>query len=466
MQGNISYSPGVQRYIDEARKLMAEQKRYIDEMRGLKFDTIAVHGLYSVEHALSKNQGALIEPFYLSTSEGYRDSDELEAALAYLVPAWVYTRIHNPTVHYLETTLALLESYGCDCEASALATSSGMSAVFIATDPLLARRSASETINFAATANCYGGTFQQFSVRRTAEQGMEVRWVADAADVDQWAKRIDKNTRFLYGEMPSNPGLGAFPIDEVADLAHSHGIPLIVDSTVATPALMRPLAFGADIVVHSASKSMTMSGFGIGGAVISRKGITTNIDNDLLAEDYAVYLKQLPFRDYGPCISPFNAGVTLAEIKTLRCKMELVSRSSQKVAEFLETHPMVERVDYLGLPSHPLHEIAGRYMALVDSREPDGKPVNLHGHLLSFCVRGGASKARKVFDAFRRIYRATDLGRIKSVATIPAISTHQQQGEEARNMAGIPPNLIRLCVGGEHPDDIIADLDQALNAAK
>ena len=137
MQGNVDYSPGVQRYIDEARRMMAEQQRHVDEMRGLKFDTIAVHGLYSVEHALNKNQGALVEPFYLSTSEGYRDSDELEAALAYLVPAWVYTRIHNPTVHYLETTLALLESYGCDCEASALATSSGMSALFIATDPPL-----------------------------------------------------------------------------------------------------------------------------------------------------------------------------------------------------------------------------------------------------------------------------------------------------------------------------------------
>jgi cystathionine beta-lyase/cystathionine gamma-synthase len=127
---------------------------------------------------------------------------------------------------------------------------------------------------------------------------------------------------------------------------------------------------------------------------------------------------------------------------------------------------MVEQVDFLGLPAHPLHGLASKYMELVDSEGPGGKPVNLYGHLMSFRVRGGAEETRKVFDRFRRIYRATDLGRIKSVATIPAISTHQQQGEEARRMADIPPNLIRLCVGGEHPDDVINDLDQALSVLK
>jgi len=155
-------------------------------------------------------------------------------------------------------------------------------------------------------------------------------------------------------------------------------------------------------------------------------------------------------------------------MRTLRSKIDLMSRSTMKVAEWLERHAMVESVEYLGLPSHPLHDLASRYMWLVDAEHDDlyGKPVNRYGHLMSFCVKGGPERTRKVFDGLQRIWRATDLGRIKSVATIPAISTHQQQGEEGRKLAGIPPNLIRLCVGAEHPDDVMADLDQALLGAR
>jgi len=205
MSDTVAMSDGVQRYVEQAEQMLEEQRRLVEEVRTLKFDTIAVHGLYSMQEALRKNQGAIIEPIFMSTSEGYNDSDELEAALAYLIPAWVYTRIHNPTVHYLETTLALLEGYGCDCNTTALATSSGMSAVFMATDPLLVRKG-SEKINFVATAQCYGGTYQQFSVRRMEEQGIEVRWVVHPHETKEWAALIDGNTRFVYGEMPSNPG--------------------------------------------------------------------------------------------------------------------------------------------------------------------------------------------------------------------------------------------------------------------
>jgi O-acetylhomoserine/O-acetylserine sulfhydrylase-like pyridoxal-dependent enzyme len=144
--------------------------------------------------------------------------------------------------------------------------------------------------------------------------------------------------------------------------------------------------------------------------------------------------------------------------------MDLVSQNCQKVAEWLQKHPKVYQVDFLGLPGHPLHAVAKKYLKLVDSGDAPGGEVNRYGHLMSFRVDGPPANARKVFDGFRMIYRATDLGRIKSVATIPAISTHQQQGEEARRMADVPPQLIRLCVGAEHPDDVIADLDQALKA--
>ena len=268
--------------------------------------------------------------------------------------------------------------------------------------------------------------------------------------------------------MPSNPQLGFFDVAAVADLAHSHNLPLICDSTVATPALLRPICHGADIVVQSATKSLTTSGFGVAGAVIARNNLITNIDNEHLKKDFALYIKYLPNRDYGPNLHPMQAIMTLNDMRTLRSKMDLLSRNTMKVAEFLQTHPQVESAAYLGLPDHPLHEVASKYMWLVDAEHDEqyGKPVNRYGHLMSFCVKGGPDATRNVFDALQRIWRATDLGRIKSVATIPAISTHQQQGEEGRKLANVPPNMVRLCVGGEHPDDIIADLDQALNKAR
>jgi O-acetylhomoserine/O-acetylserine sulfhydrylase-like pyridoxal-dependent enzyme len=329
-------------------------------------------------------------------------------------------------------------------------------------------KSVDEPRNFVATAQCYGGTFQQFNVRLAEERGIECRWVEDSTNIDEWASKIDRNTRFLYGELPSNPGQGFFDIQAVADLAHSHNLPLICDSTVATPALLRPICHGADLVVQSATKTLTSSGFGIAGAVIGRKGVVTSIPNDQLKNDFALYIKYLPNRDYGPNLHPMQAILSLNDMRTLRSKMDMFSRNTMSVAQWLETHPQVEKVEYLGLRSHPLHELASKYMWLVDAEHDAqyGKPINRYGHLMSFCVKGGAEKARAVFDRLQRIWRATDLGRIKSVATIPAISTHQQQGEEGRKLARIPPNLIRLCVGGEHPDDIIADVDQALTAAR
>jgi cystathionine beta-lyase/cystathionine gamma-synthase len=219
--------------------------------------------------------------------------------------------------------------------------------------------------------------------------------------------------------------------------------------------------------VQSVTKSLTTSGSGVAGAVIARKNLTSNIDNDAMKRDFPLYAKDLPNRDYGPNLHPMQAILSLTEMRTLRSKMDMLSRNTMTVAEFLERHPQVESVQYLGLPNHPLHDLASRYMWLVDA-EHDAhyrKPVNRYGHLMSFCIKGGPQPTRKFFDALQRIYRATDLGRIKSIATIPAISTHQQQGEAGRKLAHIPPNLVRLSVGAEHPDDIIADLDQALAKA-
>jgi O-acetylhomoserine/O-acetylserine sulfhydrylase-like pyridoxal-dependent enzyme len=468
---DIVITPGMQKYIDRADAYLRRRSQYIREVvKKWRFDTIAVHGLYTVQDAIEDYQGAIIEPVFMSTSQAFRDSDEMAAALAYLIPSWAYSRIANPSTYYYEWTLALLEAYGFDGEAECCSTSSGMAAIMTAVQPFLVHRkhSVHEPRNFVATAQCYGGTFQQFNVRLAEERDIECRWVEDATNLDEWAAKIDENTRFLYGELPSNPGLGFFDVKAVADLAHAHNLPLICDATVATPALLRPMCYGADIVVHSATKTMTSSGFGVCGAVIARKGLVTNIPNEQLKNDFSLYIKYLPNRDYGPNLHPMQAILSLNDLRTLRSKVDLMSRSTMKVAQFLQTHPMVERVDYLGLPDHPRHELASRYLWLVDAEHDEqyGKPVNRYGHLMAFCVKGGPLAARACFDGLQRIWRATDLGRIKSVATIPAISTHQQQGEAGRKLAHIPPNLIRLCVGGEHPDDVIADLDRALHGAQ
>jgi O-acetylhomoserine/O-acetylserine sulfhydrylase-like pyridoxal-dependent enzyme len=460
----------MQEYIDRNNVYLAERAKYIKEtVKKWKFDTIAVHGLYSVTDAIKDYQGAIIEPIFMSTSQAYTDSDEMAAALAYKIPTWCYSRIANPSTYYYEWTLALLEGYGFDGTTSCCSTSSGMAAIMTAVQPFLrVVKSAAEPRNFVATAQCYGGTFQQFTVRLMQERNIECRWVKDATNIEEWAAKIDRNTRFLYGELPSNPQLGFFDIQAVADLAHSHNLPLICDSTVATPALLRPICHGADIVVQSVTKSLTSSGFGICGAVIARKNLVTNIDDDQLKEDFSLSVKYLQNRDFGPNLHPLQAVMALNDMRTIRSKMDLMSRSSEKVAAYLADHPSVESVQYLGLANHPLHDLAKRYMWLVDAEFDDqyNRPINRYGHLLSFCVKGGVEKTRKVFDNLQRIWRATDLGRIKSVATIPAISTHQQQGEAGRALAGIPGNMIRLCVGAEHPTDIIADLDQAFHAAK
>ncbi len=381
MAEEVLITEGMQRYIEKNDAYLARRAKYIREVvKKWRFDTIAVHGLYSVEDAIEDYQGAIIEPIFMSTSQAYRDSDEMAAALAYKIPTWCYSRIANPSTYYYEWVLALLEGYGFDGETACCSTSSGMAAIMTAVQPFLvhAHKDTHEPRNFLATAQCYGGTFQQFNVRLAQERDIEVRWVEDPTNLDEWASKVDKNTRFLYGELPSNPGLSFFDIKAVADLAHAHQLPLIVDSTVASPALLRPICHGADIVVQSATKTLSSSGFGICGAVIARKGLTTNIPIEELKNDFALYIKYLPNRDYGPNLHPVQAILTLNDMRTLRSKMDLMSRNTQKVAEWLQGHPMVEDVGYLGLKSHPLHELASRYMWLVDAEHDDtyGRPVN------------------------------------------------------------------------------------------
>ena len=451
-------TPEVQAFVKRGQEMQSAAASTRKKMRQKKFDTIAVHGIYNMEAALA-NQGSILEPAYLSPAQHFENSDHMEAALAYLMPSWAYSRIANPTIGYLEETLALLEAYGFSGETSACVTGSGMSAIFMATNPFL---SGSGPMNIVASAKCYGGTFMLFMERFGNERGVEIRWVTNPMDLKEWETKMDKDTRFVFGEMPSNPGLAMMDIKEVAKLAHQNECPLIIDSTVATPALMRPLCLGADIVVHSLSKSIASSGMAIAGVLIARHNLYSKIGPDELRENFALYVKLLPFRDHGPALSPFSALMILNDLRSLRSRMDLLSNNSMIIAKYLEAQPQIEEVRYPGLESFTGSDIASRTMWLVDGDKDSGNQLNRYGHMLGFTVRGGVKQARKVFDNFQMIWRATDLGRIKSVATIPAISTHQQQGNVGRDLAQVPGNLIRLCVGGEHPDDVIADIDQAL----
>jgi len=452
-----SYSPGIQKYIEQGRQIIEREQNQRAVMRGRKFDTIAVHGLYDMQAALA-NQGSIIEPAFMSTAQHFDNSDQMETALAYLMPGWIYARVANPTLHYLEETLGLLEGYGFDGEVTAHLTGSGMAAVFLGTNPFLMNDQAHPKPNIVASARCYGGTFTLFT-RYANERGIELRWVREPLNVDEWASKIDEETRFVFGEMPSNPSLAVIELEAISALAHAVNAPFIIDSTIATPALMRPFLHGADIVIHSVSKSMSTSGFVIAGAVISRANIPSKVGPAEMCQNYAMYVKGFPHRDMGPTLSPLNALLTLNDLRTLRSRTDTSSQSALKVAQYLLSHPAVESVQYPGLPDFTGYETAARYMKLVDAAEGDSARF---GYLLSFNVRGGSAPARQVFDKLQMIWRATDLGRVKSVATIPMISTHQQISGSDRDVAGLQPNMIRLSVGLEHPDDIIADLEQAL----
>jgi O-acetylhomoserine/O-acetylserine sulfhydrylase-like pyridoxal-dependent enzyme len=449
-------SPGVQEYVNRGVKATHDRAEATAEMRSKRFDTIAVHGLYGAREAMA-NQGSIIEPTYLTTSQHFDSSDHLEAALGYMIPAWGYSRIANPTTGYLEATLAMLEGYGFDGDVSAMVTSSGMSAVFMATQPFLSTEYGSD-VNFASSVKVYGGTYQLFSERYARERSVDVRWIEDSMDISEWEASIDDNTRFLYTEMPSNPGCAITDLEELSRLAERYGLPLIVDSTLASPAIMRPLCFGADIVVHSLSKIIGASGMAIAGAVIARHGIRTRVGEPAMAEDFATWVKLWPARDFGPSLSPMSAMLLLSELRSLRQRADAMSDTALEVARYLESHQSVSAVTYPGLASAPHHDVATRLMQLVDSKEPR------YGSLLSFEVASGDAATRNVFDRFQMIMRATDLGRVKTVAVIPAISTHQQQGPEARDVASIPGNLIRLSVGLEHPEDIINDLSHGLGS--
>ncbi len=464
---HLDHDHGIRHWVNQGKSIAADRKRRIKRTKNWKFDTIATHGLYDLQQAVHLNNGSIIEPIYMSSAQAFQGYDEMEVALAYQMPSWTYSRIANPSTFFLEETIALLEGYGTGLDTSCVACGSGMSAIFSAIEPFLVKDDSLPPANFVSTSRVYGGTFQQFQERQMNDKGIEVRWITDNLDMDEWISKIDKGTRFLYGEMPSNPAVALFDIEKVAALAHSHGIPLIVDATCASPALMRPLEFGADIVVQSTSKIIAASGFTIAGTVTAKHNIPSRVGPDEMKADFATWVKLLPYRDNGPALSPFNAVMALNDLRSLRSRTAQTSATALKVARFLEDHPKVASINYPGLSSHTQASIADKYLVLVDSNDGNGESINAYGYMMTFEIKEKdpykPENTRVFYDNLDMIWRATDLGRVKTVATIPAISTHQQQGEEGRELASILPNYVRLSVGIEHVDDIIRELDHALN---
>lgn len=427
-----------------------------------RFTTLAVRGSY--DHAESANHvGSLGEPAYLATAQHFESTEAMRAIMAGERDGWVYSRRGNPTVRYLENTVAALEGYQVDAKVSAAVVATGMGAVTLATMPFLSAAVGSRP-NIVASPACYGSTTMVFNKRYGSERGVCVRWIKDPLSITEWERCIDDGTRFLYAESPSNPMVQLVDIPALAALARAAQVPLIIDSTLATPALMRPLALGADVVVHSLTKAAGASGRSMGGAVIARHDLQLRAQPSEMTADFAGYLRYGPIRDMGCVMSPFNAWSLLTDIRELRGRVDTMSASALRVAQHLAGCDGVAEVFYPGLNTHGSHRIAKRDMWLVDSGVNGQEPVNRFGFLLCFRPAGGVRAAYEIVDRFKLFWRANNLGQVKSTATIPAIGTHKQVADADPGLAPVPADMIRLSIGLEHLDDILEDLTQALAA--
>lgn len=424
----------------------------------MKLETLAIHAGYSPDPTTK----AVAVPIYQTTSYAF-DSTQHGADLFDLkVPGNIYTRIMNPTNDVLEQRVAALEG-----GVAALAVASGMAAITYAIQTV-----AEAGDNIVSVAKLYGGTYNLFA-HTLPRQGIEVRF-APHDDIAALEALIDDRTKAVFCESIGNPAGNIIDIQALADAAHRHGVPLIVDNTVATPILCRPFEHGADIVVHSLTKYMGGHGTSIGGIVVdsgkfpwaenkARFPLLNTPDASYHGVTYteafgpAAFIgrcRVVPLRNMGAALSPFNAFLILQGLETLALRMERHCENALKVAEYLQQHPQVEWVNYAGLPDHPEHALAQRYT--------DGKPAAI----LSFGIKGGFDAGARFIDALNLVVRLVNIGDAKSLACHPASTTHRQLNDEELHKAGVPRDMVRLSIGIEHIDDILADLEQALEASK
>ena len=423
----------------------------------MKMETLAVHGGYEPE-ATTK---AVAVPVYQTTSYAFDDTQHGADLFDLKVEGNIYTRIMNPTTAVLEKRVAEMEG-----GVGALGLSSGMAAI---TDAIFTIAGSGD--NIVSTHTLYGGTYNLFA-HALPRLGIEVRFV-DPDDLEAMEASIDDHTRLVFCETIGNPLGNVADLTALADLSHAHGLPLVVDNTVPTPVLCRPVEFGADIVIHSLTKYMGGHGTSIGGVVVDsgkfpwldhadRFPMMSEPDasyhgvvyTDLGAAAYITRVRLIPLRNMGAALSPFNSFLVLQGIESLPLRMVRHCENAQKVAEFLQGHDRVNWVQFAGLEDHPHHDRVQRYMGGQASS------------ILSFGIKGGAEAGGRFIDALNLIVRLVNIGDAKSLACHPATTTHRQLDEASMKAAGVSPDMVRLSIGIEHIDDILEDIDQALWAAK
>ena len=427
-------------------------------MSDYKFETLQIHvGQESPDPATD----ARAVPIYATTSYVFKDSATAAGRFGLTEGGNIYTRLMNPTSDVFERRIAALEG-----GAAAMATASGSAAITYAVQNI-----ARAGDHIVSSANLYGGTYNLFA-HTLQEQGIETTFV-DPSDPQNFERAIKSNTKLLYGETLGNPNSDVLDLEAVSAIAHKHGIPLIVDNTFATPYLLRPIEHGADIVVHSATKFIGGHGTVMGGVVVdsgrfdwaandkfpglsrpnpSYHGVVFTEAAGALA--YIIKLRTTLLRDQGAAISPFNSFLLLQGLETLSLRVERHRDNALKVVDFLKNHPQVERVN------HP-SQAGGSQKELYDRYFPEGA-----ASIFTFEIKGGAAAARHFSESLQLFSLLANVADVKSLVIHPASTTHSQLSEEELLAAGITPSTVRLSVGTEHIDDIIADLEQGFAAVK
>ncbi|RMG57056.1 MAG: homocysteine synthase [Deltaproteobacteria bacterium] len=418
-----------------------------------RFDTLCVHGGQEPDPATLSRA----VPIYQTTSYLFRDADHAANLFGLKEFGNIYTRIMNPTTDVFEKRVALLEG-----GVGALAVSSGQAAETVT---ILNIAKAGEEI--VSSSSLYGGTYTLFS-STLKKMGINTIFV-DPSDPENFRKAITPKTRLIFAETVGNPKLDVLDIEAVAKIAHEAGIPLVIDNTVPSPYLCRPFEWGADIVIHSTTKFIGGHGTSIGGIIVDSGKFDwangnfpdyTEPDPSYHGLRYVEAFGNAAFilkarlqllRDMGPAMSPFNAFLFLQGLETLHVRMQKHCENAMKVAEFLQGHPKVEWVCYPGLPDHPTHDLAKKYLK------------GGYGALIGFGIKGGYEAGRKFINSVKLLSLLANIGDAKSLVIHPASTTHQQLTEEEQRAAGVTPDFIRLSIGIEDPDDIIEDIDQALS---
>ena len=423
----------------------------------MKLETLAIHAGFSPDPTTK----AVAVPIYQTTSFAFDDTQHGADLFDLKVAGNIYSRIMNPTNDVLEKRMAALEG-----GVGALAVASGMAAITYAIQTV-----AEAGDNIVSVAKLYGGTYNLLA-HTLPRFGIQTRFAAHD-DIAALEALIDDKTKAVFCESIGNPAGNIVDLQALADAAHRHGVPLIVDNTVATPILCRPFEHGADIVVHSLTKYIGGHGTSIGGIVIDsgnfpwaehkqRFDLLNTPDPSYHGVTYteafgpAAFIgrcRVVPLRNTGAALSPFNAFLILQGLETLALRMERHTENALKVANYLREHEQVAWVKYAGLPDHPEHELAVRYTG--------GKPASI----LSFGIKGGQEAGARFIDALKLVVRLVNIGDAKSLACHPASTTHRQLNDEELEKAGVPRDMVRLSIGIEHSDDILADLAQALKAS-